>query len=173
MTFLRGVAFPICSTLKQRCVLEDNQDTLLFLTLFPPQETMLYRIPDWNRNFPSPLDQELHRWIRCRPPPPVEIGALKSRCLLFQVCSDCLSMCACVCRSCSKTLSTLAWDIKECEARPMTTCWMNLWRPCQRGKMLLALSSLCAHRLPAVCWWHVNGDSTWCSWEKKMLSSLA
>lgn len=34
MTFLKGVAFPICSTLKQRCVSqvfsEDNHDTFLF-----------------------------------------------------------------------------------------------------------------------------------------------
>lgn len=133
-------------------------------TLFSLQERMFYRIPHWNQKFfISILDQKLSRaigrsscWDR----------ALKTKMSpASQVFSNCLSMC--VPRPCSKIPSTLDWDIKECEARPTMTCWMNLWRLCHRGKFSLAHSSLRAHRLWAVCCWHVDVDSTWCYWEKK------
>lgn len=39
----------------------------------------------------------------------------------------------CFCRRCWRSLSTSDWDIRECEARPMMTCWMNLWRLCRTG----------------------------------------
>lgn len=70
----------------------------------------------------------------------------------------------CPCRPCSEILSTLGWNIKGCEARPMMTCWMNLWRLCHRGKIILALRSGSAHRLWTVSCWHVDEDSTWCYW---------
>lgn len=126
--------------------------------------------PGWRIEFLTEISNSPPFWIndlrRLIGRSPVEIKHSKQTCLLHQVLSDCLSMCPC--RPCSEIRSILDWNIKGCEARPMMTCWMNLWRLCQRGKIILALRSPTAHRLWAGGCWHVNGDSTWCYWEKNV-----
>lgn len=69
----------------------------------------------------------------------------------------------CFCRHCWRTLSTLGWGIRESEARPMTTCWMNLWRLCRTGKITSSLNLSFAHFLYVVCYCHHNRDRRPCS----------
>lgn len=83
---------------------------------------------------------------------------LRSSCWLHALSSSSM----CFCRRCWRTLCILAWDIRECEARPMMTWWMNLWRLCQTGTITLTLNSSFAHSLHTVCYCHFNTDSTWC-----------